>query len=287
MSNSLLLLDFSHLFSRCFHKDYDPLAQYSGKACDRPELRTMVLTSLSNLIVKFKPRHVVAAMDCKPYWRSSLYSHYKENRHRSYNQEAFYCLKKEIEDDMKAIASNFIWLKVPGAEGDDIIGVLSESSGYDEIIVHGLDGDFCQLDALPKVRRYNPVKKRFIERLGDSGKELTIKIVCGDAGDNIPSVKKGVGPKTVLKMINEGKLEEWLDSVPEYRKAFELNSQLMDFRYIPSDLKNLIVSDYESQLKTIGKQCDIKALSKYMPKTSIDDGVSFAAIAAKLNGDWN
>jgi 5'-3' exonuclease len=240
---------------------------------------------MANLLPRFKARHVAVAMDSQPYWRTSIYPHYKANRTLFCDPEVFYCLKKEIEDGMKSIMPNFIWVKIPKAEGDDIIAALANLECYDEIVVFGSDSDFGQLDALPKVRRFNPVKKQFIERLGDPGKELLIKIICGDSGDNIPGVKKGTGPKRALKMINEGKLDDWLDSNPEYRKAFTLNSRLIDFSYIPADLKSAAMSEFQSQLMRKAEDCDIGFLKKYMAKTSLSEDL-YGTIASKLNGDW-
>jgi len=278
---TLLLIDFSHLFSRMFHVTYDPLAtnQY-----ERPALWNMMLHSLGNIYSQFRPDRMVIALDSQPYWRTDIFPHYKANRVRKHDPEVFYCLKKEISEGLEDAMPNFLWIKVPKTEGDDIIATLAKSLKYNNIIIHGCDGDYAQLDTIPAVKRYNPIKKQFVEKMADPSKELQIKIICGDVSDGIPGLKKGLGPKTALKLINDGKLEELLDKEPEMRKIYTLNSQLIDFNFIPGEIKTAILNEYEKREKSLASECNMQALGKFIAKTDLDESYMYS-IAAKLNGD--
>jgi len=278
---TILMVDFSNLFSRCFHVDW---SSNPVDSCDRPALRSIIIQSLSGLASRFKPDLTVMAMDCKPYWRSDLYSHYKTGKACNYNPESFHCSKKDIADDLMKIMTNSAWIKVPKAEADDVIAICSMKAQAEEIIIVSSDGDFAQLDRMPNVKRWNPVKKAFTEKLGDPNKELLIKIACGDMNDCIPPVKKGTGPKTVLKMMNNGTFDEWLDSDHELRKCFIRNSQLIDFRYIPSDIESAIAKEFVNQVKSVKSECCMRALKEFISKTDLEADM-FGTIAARLNGD--
>jgi 5'-3' exonuclease len=286
--NTLLLIDFSNMFARFFHMDYEPALQYSPEAYDRPKLRATMLYALCNLVVQFSPKKVVIALDSKPYWRTGMYPYYKENRKHSYNLDVFHAVEASIEKDLREVTKHFAWLAVPGMEADDIVAVLSDecesSSRFDDVVIYGSDGDFAQLDSLSKVRRFNPYKKQFVEKLGDPAVELLVKIVSGDAGDNIPPVMKGIGPKKALKIINEGKLEEWLDNNPGFRDRFVLNSKLIDFSFIPGEGREAIMETLDGA--ELDSRCCMKSLRSYMAKSEIPEG-SLGVIASKFNGDWS
>jgi hypothetical protein len=74
-------------------------------------------------------------------------------------------------------------LKVKGAEGDDIIGVLARTPG--EHIVISADADITQLTRFPNVKAYNPIRKQFVDNGRDYWHQ---KVLTGDSGDDVPNI---------------------------------------------------------------------------------------------------
>jgi len=54
-----------------------------------------------------------------------------------------------------------------------------------------------------------------------------------------------IGPKTLQKIINEGRLDEWLDSNELYRPNYERNKKLILQEYIPSTIFNECIIKYK------------------------------------------
>lgn len=58
-----------------------------------------------------------------------------------------------------------------------------------------------------------------------------------------------LGPKTLQKIVNEGRLEEWLDSNELYRPNYERNKKLVLQEYIPSEIFNECIIKYKENNK--------------------------------------
>ena len=72
---------------------------------------------------------------------------------------------------------------------------------------------------------------------------LLRKILKGDESDNIPSLVGNMQEKEIIELIqNNDKFEEWLNK-DKHRKLYENNQILIDFNYIPSDLKDKILHE--------------------------------------------
>ena len=77
---------------------------------------------------------------------------------------------------------------------------------------------------------------------------LMVKIISGDASDNIKSIRPKVGEITAFKYITE-KTEEFkklLKENPEVAQRFVLNSKLVDFKNIPVELSQRVVDEFYS-----------------------------------------
>ena len=83
--------------------------------------------------------------------------------------------------------------------------------------------------------------------------ELQIKILSGDTSDNIKPIKRGVGPKTALKILG---MEHGVDSFISEQKTdlekhvieenYKMNRTLVDFDCIPLNIRNRILDEYNS-----------------------------------------
>ena len=151
-------------------------------------------------------------------------------------------------------------LMVDGAEGDDVIASLSRSDrileDYSKIILVSSDRDFIQLQIDRPVTQYDISGELVVPKL-KRGKEivnmtpqqaLMVKIISGDASDNIKSIRPKVGEITAFKYITE-KTEEFkklLKENPEVAQRFVLNSKLVDFKNIPVELSQRVVDEFYS-----------------------------------------
>jgi len=137
-----------------------------------------------------------------------------------------------------------------------------------KIVIISSDRDFKQLIS-KRVKLYDPIRK---EKLvcEDVNRFLKIKILMGDKSDNIPSIKKGLGPKRSAKLIDEGKFEEFI-SDEQYKDLFKRNFILISFKAIPQKLKKIIVNVYQKNknnnnfnLTHFFKYCEINKLQKIL-----------------------
>lgn len=67
-----------------------------------------------------------------------------------------------------------------------------------------------------------------------------------------------LGPATIQKMIENGTIEEWLDSNELYRENYERNKRLVLDDYIPEDIYNSAVANYLNSKKSINKDNTIQ-----------------------------
>lgn len=107
--------------------------------------------------------------------------------------------------------------RVPGLEGDDLIGILSRlitQRGYfDEVIIYSTDKDFYQLmSPQVKILRGSPdgkldwvTEEKIRAKYGVGVKDwVRYRSLTGDESDNIPNAMRGIGPKTALKLLAAG-----------------------------------------------------------------------------------
>ena len=72
------------------------------------------------------------------------------------------------------------------------------------------------------------------------------KILRGDEGDNIPSIVGNMSEKDITELIkNCDKFESWLNT-SDKRKLFENNQKLIDFNFIPDEIRESILDACKS-----------------------------------------
>lgn len=164
-------------------------------------------------------------------------------------------------------------------EADDLIYICSKLSNECRILSE--DRDYVQLvSPTCSVRRPKSNElitiSNFTEIMGykDPEEFLKAKIILGDSSDQIPSCAKGVGPGTVLNLINlinetngnytrdEKELKKLCeDKEIKYRKAFInfnreeyiRNLQLIDLRLVDIDVKDYIIDSLVAQIESVQK----------------------------------
>ena len=73
-----------------------------------------------------------------------------------------------------------------------------------------------------------------------------IKIISGDSSDNIKPIKPKIGEIRAYKYITEktDEFKKMLKEEPEVAEHLILNSKLIDFKNIPTDLSQKVVDEF-------------------------------------------
>lgn len=250
------------------------------KQFDMPEemFRHIVLNILRAHVKKFKNKYgeVIICCDNRKYWRKEVFEFYKASRKKSREKSKLdwhyiFDMLTKFKDEIKQNMPYKV-IDVEGAEADDIIATLAESSNpnKEKVLVLSSDNDFLQLQMFKNVTQYNPATKKFL--VSESPvQDLKLKVIQGDKGDGIPNVlspsdtfvsggrQKALTESNLALLLNTPH-EDWSDDVA--KKGFERNRQLIDFRYIPKELKEKIINEY----KTVKPQSRQKMFSYFIDK---------------------
>lgn len=191
-------------------------------------------------------------------WRMEIKDDYKGNRpdqakKTNYHGVFKYTYETLIPEILEEFP-NIIQFQFPKTEADDIIAVITKSlcKSDNEIIIISADDDFTQLccDNV-QITDYRTKEFKCISK-EEAHERLTKKIINGDKSDNITPVfdKKKVKPKLKKELIESPKkLKEYLDSHPEEKQKYKLNRRLINFDYIPTKIKDVIIDNIYVKLK--------------------------------------
>lgn len=194
---------------------------------------------------------VVFAMDdaTSRSFRKELYPQYKAQRKltprqfdmgavRNFLQNVVF---KDLELEDK---HGYRFVKVPGAEGDDVVATVfkSCSDGYALKILIASDHDFLQLEGVEQLDMFGrEIKPKIGETEVSPADFLLGKILLGDGSDNIPKVFAGIGPKRVMPLIRDRQLlRDKLEADAEAARRYLLNKKLVAFSEIPAELSEKI-----------------------------------------------
>lgn len=209
----------------------------------------LMANSIFTAIKQFEPDKVVFAIDSKYSWRKDIYSNYKGQRKAARTKsvvdfETFFPVMDSFLESLKKTFTNMYCIKVNKCEGDDIIAILTKNRFQDfSKIIISTDKDLHQLLMNKRVKIYDPIKRKFKEILNPK-MDLELKIITGDPSDNIPKIKERCGKGTATKMLKDG-LDIYLAN-DEIRKRYELNKRLIDFEFIPNDIEESILEEFDN-----------------------------------------
>ena len=122
-------------------------------------------------------------------------------------------------------------MRVSGKEGDDVLYQVAHLLGGKKIIISE-DKDFYSLVS-DDISIYRPVKKEFIDMNNFqevSGYLSPVhflygKVLLGDGSDNIPSVCKGCGEKTIISILDRISAPEDLSPVSILKEAATIGNK--------------------------------------------------------------
>jgi DNA polymerase-1 len=177
-----------------------------------------VLSMLHNLILKYRPTHILIARDTKEgSFRKKIYPDYKA--HRTEPPDDLIPQFPLVDELIKVLGLPEI--KMPSYEADDVIGSVATQwkSSFDEILIASGDKDLMQFVDGP-VKMLDTMKEKIYERedvkdkMGVYPEQIMDYLsLIGDSSDNIPGVD-GIGPKGAQGLIEEfGTLENILKNV--------------------------------------------------------------------------
>ena len=264
---NILMIDFMNMVFRNLH------VAFANNPLDKEfkDWKQMMLHSTYLLVRKFDTEQLLMLHDEGSSWRKKVYSEYKAPRAAGRDAspidfDAFWKVMDEWIADFKEALPNVYFLHYNSYEADDFIGVLTKELEGNNIVNVSTDKDLYQLYKYKGYKQYNPIKRQFVKMLNPTA-DLQIKILVGDKSDNIPQVKKGVGPKTAEKILKD--LDGFLNESgnEEYKKQYILNKQLIDLELIPNEIKNNIKKlYYEADTQPFNGRLVYNFFSKKMPK---------------------
>lgn len=232
---------------------------------DEDLVRHMVLNSLRSYRSKFSEEYgeLILCYDSKHYWRREIFPNYKCNRKKDRKKSGldwnniFETLNK-IRDEIKEYFPYKV-IEVYGAEADDIIAslvfhVAKRPSNYEKILIISSDKDFFQLQTHTNVKQFSPTLKKFVN--GSDPKEyIKEHILKGDRSDGIPNF---LSPDNTFidslrqKPLGSGKIAKWKDLEldefcnEEMMRNYQRNQKLIDLSFVPQDLQEKILDEYEN-----------------------------------------
>lgn len=237
-------------------------------------IRHVILNSIQSYKKKYSPEfgEMVIACDAKNYWRRDYFEHYKAGRKKAREASGlpwgliFDTITSVREDLEKYFPYKVV--RVDKCEADDVIAVLSEWTQDNDFVQTGLieepqkvlivssDHDFFQLHRFDNVRQWSPRVKKFVKAAKNHMTTDHIVHVVKAGDDGIPNVlspddvfiredmrQKTVSAKRLAEFVERGK-----DACSNdlERRNWDRNMTLVDFGYIPVDLKNEIIQVYEN-----------------------------------------
>ena len=264
----MLLIDTSYYVFHRFHatlkwflfQDPDPEHDRDRDLtvpCANPEFVEAFTRHFTADVKKWQKRwrvgsNIVFCLDCprSEIWRNDIYPGYKGTRVTGSSFDPsifpiFYTLL--MQKGYKTLAG-------PRLEADDVVYlVINQLLHMDPtIIVLTNDNDYLQLRSMSdKISIHNMqtnVDKSDLSARSKGSPELDLclKIVMGDASDNIPAIAAKMGPKTALKLATELTVSpqdtESTHAVivaklgGDCLERYKMNERLVSFQHIPDEL---------------------------------------------------
>lgn len=257
-NRKIAVIDGNSLMHRAYHAVQTPMNTPDGTP-------TNAAFGFMSMLLKFievaHPDGIVCAFDAgKPKFRIEAMEQYKAQRPPM--DEALRVQFPLVESLLEAM--NIPVVKVPGWEGDDILGTVAardEARGDRTLLVTG-DKDACQLASeltsivntkkgISDVVIYDPAGVE--EKYGVTPQQIPDYLgLMGDTADNIPGVP-GVGPKTASKFLQKyGSIEGLYEHLDDLKgKQLEKVRDNKDLAFLSRKIAT-IVRDLDFELDLDG-----------------------------------
>lgn len=193
---------------------------------------------------------IIIGKDCprQDIWRKQIYYDYKSNRIDESDISYFFRLAYDELLCSELLNYTIKILGHPQLEADDCIAIYTEQllkfDPDSKIYIIASDTDYLQLAySCEQIKIYDLAFKNLKEQNSNKNCNLFCKILMGDKSDNIKAIMPKCGIKTAQKYDDNKELfNELLENNEEIRNKYEFNRLLMDFNFIPENLKNEFIS---------------------------------------------
>lgn len=242
--------------------EFDPMSNDAFSACYRRYFDFYLDSTVAKYYPMRSQSSYVFCMDCRrsDIWRRSVHPGYKHNRDVAVHKFSWSSIAEWTESWAKSHSETYgsKFIKVSGAEADDIIAVISRkyygNELIDVVIVSG-DSDLLQLGG-PNIIQIDSKGEQMtiLKRIEKDGvlfdptpmNYLKYKIMTGDSTDCISSIRHGkCGPKTASMMVNSPeKMKQYIKSDKSISSNFIMNTILIDLRKTPGQLIESIEDQY-------------------------------------------
>lgn len=283
----MILIDFSAISVAAIAQELYKMP--ANSVIDDSYTRHLVINSIRAYRQKYYRQYgeIVICCDSKNYWRKDVFPEYKFNRKK---------MKEESKIDWDVVHHGIDLVRsdlkeyfpypvvmVDGAEGDDIIYAVIEWAQENDLQQGGMwegtpnphlivssDEDQIQTQRFPQVKQYSPNKKTFITS-GDINIEqfVSLHIAEGDSSDSIPNVlspDNSFTDKIRQKPLRKDRKEEFMTDgisackTPDELLYYKRNQKLIDFRFIPEQLKKSILTEFIDSKE----KCDFRGRKRIM-----------------------
>lgn len=239
------------------------LGNHTNTEIEEDLLRHMVLNSIRSYNQKFKNEYgeMIIACDAGNNWRRQIFPYYKANRRKNrekseLNWTQIFDTLSKVREELKEFFPYRV-IQIDGAEADDIIGTLVDKFGNtsEKILIMSGDKDFVQLQRYMNVKQYDPVQKKW-RTTNDPDRFVKEHIMRGDTGDGVPNFLSADNTFVVgarQKPLSQKKLDAWIHMDPRdfcdenMLRGYMRNQQLVDLTFIPENLREQVMVEYEAQ----------------------------------------
>lgn len=224
---------------------------------DEELIRHIILNSLRSINVKNRAKYgrMILCMDSKS-WRQEVFPYYKAKRKADRAAKAddwskVYEMINKITDEIQEFVPWSV-VRAEGAEGDDCIAVLAQSTqefGQGEpVLVVAADSDYTQLLKYPNVEQLKTFSKQKNKK--DPHKWLREAILRGQSKDGIPNVKSdddvfvtGTRQTPITEVFIQSVLDKGLDVLSERElRNYKRNEMLISFDKIPLIVRDKVIA---------------------------------------------
>ncbi|AGB07008.1 ribonuclease H [Vibrio phage ValKK3] len=261
------LVDFSQIVLSTIMATYKPTDLLTVDL-----IRHIVLNTLRSNVLKNKlkyPRIILCIDNGKGgYWRKkeAWYYKYKRSEQRDdsgWDFETIFNAMAQIKEEIKENMPYYV-MDIEGVEADDHIGVLTNYyvSKNVPVLITSSDGDFTQLHTSKLVRQWSPIQKKWVKpKHGSPEMDIMFKCIKGDKKDGIAPLKApndhythGDGRRA--PSVRKEELRTLMTSTPDELKKllteeqfarYEENRKLLDFAFIPKNISDSIIEQFEAQ----------------------------------------
>jgi hypothetical protein len=275
----MILVDYSH---RCINAVMSFPTELKGDQSKIENLiRHVILSTLLSDKKKYGSKYgsMVLCCDSRHYWRKDFFPYYKGSRKKSREKSdlPWELILNTIEQVRQELVETFPYkvILVDGAEGDDVIAVLTKwlqtnelkHTGLfeepQEIMIISADHDFKQLQKYDNVKQWSPMTKALVVAERNYMTTGHRKHLAKAGDDGIPSVLNRddilITEGERQKPMSASRLAEFvalgIDACRTYEenRNWIRNQRLIDFDFIPKGFTDDIINQYLATKPTINK----------------------------------